>query len=210
LHQTCGLICSAPPKLSGKRLGRSFFGSGVLQDCSYTEAACVCLDRHHEAPILFELADGGSSSAVELAWSTPDERIKNARANVTDTTESGAYGVVLAAIETSGGLVAIHRAGTRTGADYYVAPSSRSTLHGGLRAFHLDQDWIEIVVDGTNVRIHGLSDTVDDVIGPMVNHLVEVDVDTDELGKKNLGGLHESVLETGPTGREMRPRSHRA
>jgi hypothetical protein len=34
--------------------------------------------------------------------------------------------------------------------------------------------------------------------------LVQIGDDGDVLG--NIGGLHESVLETDPTGREMRPR----
>jgi hypothetical protein len=47
-------------------------------------------------------------------------------------------------------------------------------LRGTLRAVHLDQDWLEIVVDDVPTRVEGLQDTVDDVIGPMVNRLVVV------------------------------------
>jgi len=58
-------------------------------------------------------------------------------------------------------------------------PSSegeRQTVSGVLRAVHLDKDWIEVAVDADHVRIDGLAETVDDVIGPMVNHAVVVQV----------------------------------
>ncbi len=47
-------------------------------------------------------------------------------------------------------------------------------LRGTLRAVHLDQDWLEVVVDDVPTRVEGLQDAVDDVIGPMVNRLVVV------------------------------------
>ena len=47
-------------------------------------------------------------------------------------------------------------------------------LRGTLRALHLDQDWLNIVVDGVSIHINGLQDAVDDVIGPMVNRSVIV------------------------------------
>ncbi|MBN1653553.1 MAG: hypothetical protein JXA30_07230 [Deltaproteobacteria bacterium] len=51
---------------------------------------------------------------------------------------------------------------------------NRVELKGTLRAVHLDKDWLEIVTDDVSTRIVGLQDTVDDVIGPMVNRLVLV------------------------------------
>jgi hypothetical protein len=47
-------------------------------------------------------------------------------------------------------------------------------LRGTLRAVHLDKDWLEVVVEGIPIHIDGLQDTVDDVIGPMVNRSVIV------------------------------------
>jgi len=44
-------------------------------------------------------------------------------ANDIDATESGAYGVALATLQLTDDLVAIARAETLTGADYYVAPA---------------------------------------------------------------------------------------
>ena len=47
-------------------------------------------------------------------------------------------------------------------------------LKGILRAVHLDADWLELNVEGKLVRIEKVAETVDDVIGPMVNHQVTV------------------------------------
>jgi hypothetical protein len=47
-------------------------------------------------------------------------------------------------------------------------------LRGVLRAVHLDQDWLELLVDQSTVRIDGVSETVDDLIGPMINRQVIV------------------------------------
>jgi len=45
---------------------------------------------------------------------------------------------------------------------------------GILRAVHLDKDWLDVTVEGISVHIAGLKDTVDDLIGPMVNRRVIV------------------------------------
>jgi hypothetical protein len=47
-------------------------------------------------------------------------------------------------------------------------------LHGVLRALNLEKDWLEVLMDGHIVHIDGLSETVDDTIGPMVNRPVIV------------------------------------
>lgn len=54
------------------------------------------------------------------------------------------------------------------------AEETPEELRGTLRALHLDKHWLDIVVDGLPMRIDGLQDTVDDVIGPMVNRSVIV------------------------------------
>ena len=41
-------------------------------------------------------------------------------------------------------------------------------------AAHLDKDWLDVTVEGISVHIAGLKDTVDDLIGPMVNRRVIV------------------------------------
>jgi hypothetical protein len=52
-----------------------------------------------------------------------------------------------------------------------------ATIHGTLRALHLDQDWLEVGavdVSGGNVRIEDAGDALDDVVGPMVNRRVVI------------------------------------
>ena len=61
----------------------------------------------------------------------------------------------------------------------YPAPEPEQTeviLNGTLRAVDLDKDWIDVAVDGKSHHIVGLKDTLDDVIGPMVNRRVIVRV----------------------------------
>jgi len=95
---------------------------------SYTEAARVCLDRHHRSPIELELTTSSSTFSVTAEWEKTDSRTSAAWANDIDATEAGAYACALAAVEISEGFVAIHRAETRTGADYYVAPAGATVL----------------------------------------------------------------------------------
>jgi hypothetical protein len=126
---------------------------------SYSEAAGVCLSRHHEPPLTVETVFDQKEGEHVVVWVVPDERTERAYANEIDTTELGAYAVSLAAVEAIAGLVAVRRAETLTGADYYVAPADadlddlescyrlevsgvnsggRSALQGRLRA-KLDQ-----------------------------------------------------------------------
>lgn len=98
--------------------------SGLTPALSTTffEAASVCFSRHHESPIEVEIICNGSKSKREAEFIKPDSRMSNAWANEIDTTESGAYGVCLAAVEAEEQLVAVKRAETLTGADWYIAP----------------------------------------------------------------------------------------
>lgn len=89
---------------------------------TYTEAASVCLNRHHVSPVEITVSCSTGVSARRVEFDKPDARTLNAWANDIDTTESGAYGVCLAAVESEEGLVAVRRAETLTGADWYVAP----------------------------------------------------------------------------------------
>jgi hypothetical protein len=97
----------------------------ALAQC-YVEAACVCLARHHETPVIFSVSNAGKRLNRNVNFITPDERTKNANANEIDATETGAYGLSLAAIESVAGMVAVRRAETRTGADWYIAPNGES------------------------------------------------------------------------------------
>jgi hypothetical protein len=63
------------------------------------------------------------------------------------------------------------------GTQVYVpveTPQKEVSLRGILRAVHLDKDWLELMVKEMPLRIKGVGETVDDVIGPMVNHEVTV------------------------------------
>jgi hypothetical protein len=101
----------------------------------YTEAARVCLDRHHYSPVVIEIDNSGAALATSVEWEETDERTKAAHANETDATEAGAYACVLAAVELTLQMVAIHRAETATGADYYIGPtgSTVADLEAALR-----------------------------------------------------------------------------
>lgn len=86
------------------------------------EAASVCLSRHHESPAELEVSCNRKTSTRLAEFQKPDARMLNAWANEIDTTEHGAYGVSLAAVEVEEKLVAVKRAENLTGADWYVAP----------------------------------------------------------------------------------------
>lgn len=102
---------------------------------TFFEAASVCLSRHHESPVMVEISHEGTKSVRTTNFLSPDQRMVNAWSNHIDTTESGAYGVSLAAIEAEQRYVAVKRAETLSGADWYVAPvgSSADDLEECLR-----------------------------------------------------------------------------
>ena len=89
---------------------------------AFFEAASVSLSRHHLSPVQLEITCNGTTSTQLVDFQIPDIRVLNAWANDIDTTENGAYGVCLAAVEVEERLVAVRRADTLTGADWYVAP----------------------------------------------------------------------------------------
>lgn len=63
-----------------------------------------------------------------------------------------------------------------TQATQTVAGVNRERIAGVLRAVHLDKDWIELHNNEQTVRIERAGDMIDDIVGPMVNHSVIVDV----------------------------------
>jgi hypothetical protein len=114
---------------------------------SYIEAASVCFARHHVPPVALALKHGGENSLRIVHFVIPDERVRNAHANVIDATEAGAYGVSLAAIESVTGLVAVRRAETLTGADWYIAAQ-------GAETYDLE-DCVRLEVSGINAGTSG-------------------------------------------------------
>ena len=101
---------------------------------SYGEALRVCLDRHHRSPTTFDLINDGQALSTDADWHPTDRQTRRAWANEFVATEFGAYACILAACELAEGLVAIERADTGTGADYYLAPPDETDdLENALR-----------------------------------------------------------------------------
>lgn len=100
-----------------RHTGLTHFNAGC-----YLEAARVCLDRHHTPPTDFEYQNDQEEGITAVHWEITDKRTKDAYNNESDATRDGAYIFALAALEMLSGLVAVRRAETQTGADYYVAP----------------------------------------------------------------------------------------
>jgi hypothetical protein len=88
---------------------------------AYYEAASVSFSKYHEPPANVVVIDGTIEKRAQTNWDVPSARVLAALANDIDATEQGAYCVSLATLEAVRGLVAISRAETLTGADYYVA-----------------------------------------------------------------------------------------
>jgi hypothetical protein len=101
---------------------------------SFTEAAEVCLSRHHGPPAIeLRIECCGKLSAGVLEWKPPDIVAKRAWNNRDDATRDGAYIVSLAVVEAELGFVALSRAETRTGADYYLGRPGTSDLEDAYR-----------------------------------------------------------------------------
>jgi hypothetical protein len=112
-----------------------------------SEAAEVCLARHHKPPrTSLQVVCEGEQSLQHLRWSAPDDTAQRSWRNRDDATRDGAYIVSLAVVEHELGLVALSRADNRTGADYYVGRPELPDLE---KAFRLE-------VSGVNEG--GLSD----------------------------------------------------
>jgi hypothetical protein len=94
---------------------------------NFLEAARVCLDRHYSSPAQFSLNGDKETVDALLTWIQTDARIRNAWGNNDDATRDGAYLCALAAVELLENLVAIRRAETLTGADYYVGLRHQGT-----------------------------------------------------------------------------------
>jgi hypothetical protein len=117
------------------RLDGAHPGVSEARARAHAEAVCVCVARHHQSPTEYTVWNQEEQTPLALEWDVPDERLLAAWANTNEATEAGAVGLVLAALETCAGLVAVRRAETGTGADYYVGPpgSGREDLERCLR-----------------------------------------------------------------------------
>lgn len=110
------------PKLRLESLHQRHIGLTPSLAGTFFEAASVCLGRHHTSPVEIEIARHGGTAIRLVDFPKPDARVLDAWANDIDTTENGAYGLSLAAVELEEQLVAVRRAEKLTGADWYVAP----------------------------------------------------------------------------------------
>ncbi len=64
-----------------------------------------------------------------------------------------------------------------------AAEELEETLRGVLRAVHLDQDWLEVAVGLDHIKVYDVGDAVDDLIGPLVNKPVLVEVLKQSTGR---------------------------
>lgn len=103
-------------------LGERHPGVTTALGDAYAEAAAVCLNAHHHPPAEITAQYKNEAQVCALSWTAPTAAALRAHANEIDATELGAYAVSFAAVESLAGLVAVRRAETLTGADYYVAP----------------------------------------------------------------------------------------
>lgn len=131
------------PFLPIKDLAARHTGLTVEIASCYEQAAAICLNQHHLSPTEFSLEEDGQAQLALVGWSAPDERQQRAWANQTDATEMGAYACALAAVEVTRKLIAVRRAETLTGADYYLAPLGKD-------ADDLEE-WLRLEVSGTQL-----------------------------------------------------------
>ena len=92
--------------------------------------------------------------------------IRSTADNTTITLDPTTRTVITAAIRA-------HRSSLRAESEEELATKQ---IQGILRAVHLDQDWIEISEETNRIKIDQVGEAVDDVIGPMVNRSVVVQV----------------------------------
>jgi hypothetical protein len=121
------LSLSTNRELPIKELEKRHPGISVGLAASYCEAATICLHRYHESPADINIKHN-SELIVTTSWDLPDDTALRAWANEIDATEAGAYGMALASVEISDGLVAYARAETRTGVDYYLGPADNTLM----------------------------------------------------------------------------------
>ena len=101
---------------------------------AFSQAAEVCLSRHHQPPSTpLQVTCPDAECVRVLRWSAPDDTACRSWRNRDDATRDGAYIVSLAVVEQELGLVALSRADTRTGADYYVGRPGQLDLEDAFR-----------------------------------------------------------------------------
>lgn len=141
------MAATDPPVLRLSALHRRHFGVTEQIGGHYEQAAAVCLSWSHAPPVLMSVvADDGPSVQYLTEWLPPTPRQRAAWANAEDATANGAYCVALAAAESHLGLVALSRAETKSGADYYVG-SAQSGVAADQGDLSLD-DAVRLEISG--------------------------------------------------------------
>lgn len=117
----------------------------------YVTAARVCLDRHHQSPIDFEVTlEAGADAAYTTQWERSSDADRRLHADATDATEHGAYCVALAAAYSHLGRMALRRTNKGTGADWWLVPIGADV--SGPPEYDLDRDDIvKLEVSGTDL-----------------------------------------------------------
>jgi hypothetical protein len=141
---------------------------------------------------------GISGDPAELERAVPRKDYRDAFLKLTRTLAPPANGQTFGSLEIRG---VGDRAGVVLGSDARqiigkkiraeVGGSTKSesetrNVSGVLRGLHLDKDWIEILQGTDLVPIHGIKDTLEDVIGPMTNRKVIASVRQQKKGRLNL------------------------
>lgn len=116
-----------------RTLYRKHLGLTRALSCAFEEAAGVCLEGSAVPPTRFDLRTAETLLQPLLRWRSPTTRERRAWANATDCVEAASCGVALSAVEAALGLVAIERASTCSGADYYVASAPGDYLEHAVR-----------------------------------------------------------------------------
>jgi hypothetical protein len=109
------------PYLRFDSLHERHYGVTAEVGASLTQAARVCLSRHHVPPTEVDVSDdGGEHNVYAVEWSPPSTRERAAHRNEQEATEDGACCLALSAAEEYLGLVALGRTAHGSGADYYL------------------------------------------------------------------------------------------
>lgn len=93
----------------------------------YADAAVLCFREHHQPPVDILVERGPRTSRWTLAYPEPTHGALPSMNNEEDRTRDGAYSVALSVVEGELGLLAVSRAESRTGADWYCAPLGTSS-----------------------------------------------------------------------------------
>jgi hypothetical protein len=133
--------------LEFETLSERHYGITTEIGASFAQAAAICLGRHHTPPVVVGVSlDDGAADLHRINWAPASARAQAAWANSEDATRDGAYAVVLAAVDSHFGFVALGHTAVGSGADYFIGPVESITSPGdGLIDF---EDAIRLEISG--------------------------------------------------------------